>query len=274
MNHEAISFKTSPLQQWHRALTGEGFQPHGGAYLFKEVSVERVGNWFLLKMAGPAPAAKPPGEQLGQPGFWNLVPGEQGALSLFEFPQAAVGTGGDSEPGESGPDTSLGAFLRWALAARTNSIPADWRPPPRELVESWLPTGALTVQCGSIVRQGWLILTPQRWALRFPILSNLPTPLPPVPRKWLHQVLTDSTKVWRMVRVGIADDSGNQAVVAEVDFTGAPHSEYLFLAGLDGVRHVVACLAEAVELVADVNIASQALAIFPHTNPKPERQNT
>jgi hypothetical protein len=61
-------------------------------------------------------------------------------------------------------------------------------------------------------------------------------------------------------------------VLCEVDFTGAPAAEYLFLAGLYALRQVVAWLAESVEVVADVNVASQTLTLHPHKNPNPERK--
>ena len=74
-----------------------------------------------------------------------------------------------------------------------------------------------------------------------------------------------------LVRLGFASEGENLAVACEVDFTGAPPSENLFLAGVHGVRHVVASLAETVELLADATIASQALKLAPSLNQQPER---
>lgn len=254
----------TPLSQWDGQLTGEGFKRRGDTYRLNGVSVEIADRWFMLKAAADSLP-----EQRGQRGFWQWIADRSGSVLLFEFPQSAVSGGDDSEWADAEPDTSLGAFLRWALASKASQIPNGWQPPARELVESWLPEGALTVQRGGILRQGELIVTTDRWALRFPILPNLPAELIESRRKWLELVLSDAQRVCRMVRIGIAEDLGNPSVTAETDFSGAPHSQCLFLAGLDGVRHVVEWLAESVERLADANVASEALAIHPQSNPNP-----
>jgi hypothetical protein len=63
-----------------------------------------------------------------------------------------------------------------------------------------------------------------------------------------------------MVRVGVPKDAVPSALVAEVDFSGAPCSELLFSAGLDVLRHVVAWLAETADALGDPTIVITSLA--------------
>ncbi len=110
------------------------------------------------------------------------------------------------------------------------------------------------MQAKGSVRQGQCICRAGRWAIRMPVLPRLPEDLPAPRRRGLAELAADAQRRWAMVRVGVPADAGPAALVAEVDFTGAPHSEPLFSAGLDVLRHVVAWLVETAEVLVDSDI--------------------
>ncbi len=274
MKSQSLPFPGFLRTPWHDALVKAGFAPGQGAYRLNGVTLKNEDRWFQFAASGSTASGAAALGQLGQPGLWKWINvGARPGLA-FEFPEAALNAeaDGDGTDADEAP-ASLAAIIAWCLASKAGKLPDGWRSPAREQVAGWLPAGALTVQCGSVVRQGQLILTAERWALRFPILSELPADLPVARRAWLELVLADAQSRWRMVRVGITDGAEHPAVVAEADFSGAPHSENLFSAGLDGVRHVVAWAAETVELLADAKVASELLASPPCPNLNPERKN-
>lgn len=269
MNPDSLQTKNGLPPRWHDALARAGFLANGEGYSHAGITFQRQGQWLQLEsVSHPAPP------DLGRPGLWKRIGDGPAGQRVFEFPATAVCSDDEADWSDEAAHVSLDAFLVWAMtSARDGTIPG-WQPPTRPLVESWLPHGVLTVQAGPFVRQGELILAPERWAVRIPILPVVPADLPAVRREWLAAVLGDAQTLWRLVRLGFAGGGGDLAVVAEVDFTGAPPSENLFLAGVHGVRHVVAALAETVELLADATIASQALVLGPTPNPQPERSHT
>jgi len=122
----------------------------------------------------------------------------------------------------------------------------------------------LTVQAGHLLRQCELIHRPDRLALTCPILTHIPADLPAARRTWLHEVLSDAQNRWRMVRLGLVGN-GEEAVLAEVDFSGCPSAvlEHLFPTGLGALCWVVAWLVNSVDFLADVTQASGALEVFP-----------
>ena len=75
-----------------------------------------------------------------------------------------------------------------------------------------------------------------------------------------------------MVRLGVHPGAEARALVAEVDFTGAPPSELLFSAGLDVLRHVVAWLVETADVLADPSVVIGSLALDCHNNKPNERK--
>lgn len=204
---------------------------------------------------------------LGQPGLWKWVWNGEPPHRVFELPVWAV-----SDPSEdnhldgSGP-ASFCSLLSWALETRQGRVPAGWRPPDDELVRGWLPKGALTVGARGHLCQGESLLSPERWALRVPILPRLAEDLPEPRRRALAALAADAQRHWAMVRVGLSADTSPAALVAEVDFTGAAHCELLFSAGLDVLRHVVAWLAETAAVVGEPSIELESLAAGKHNNP-------
>ncbi len=274
MKPDSLKLKSPLVPHWHEALVRAGFAANGdGRYHHEKISFRNEGRWLQLETVTDPP---PPDlvRDLGRPGLWKHIGGGQAGRRVFEIPAAAVRSGDETEWSDEANAASPDAFLSWALASAKDGVAPGWQPPARELVESWLTPGALTVQAGPMVRQGELILTPERWAVRFLILPVVPADLPFVRRDWLRAILNDAQTLWRLVRLGFASEGENLAVACEVDFTGAPASEDLFLAGLHGVRHVVAALVETVELLADATIASEALKLAPSSKPQPERSQT
>jgi len=254
---------------WPDALRKTGFMPANGCWRQNGLAFSRADQWFMMESRSIVEREISLLAQLGQRGLWRWIPADAGRVRVFEFPDRVVSPADDDV--EADQPTLPESFLHWAVAAHSGELPDGWQAPGRELIESWLSPGGLTVQCGPFVRQGELTVTPEQWAVRVPILPRLPTDLPTPRRQWLDAVLTDALKQWRMVRIGLTSDRGYPALIAEVDFTGAPHSEILFSVGLASVRHVVTWLAESVELLADASVASELLAGPPPEKPETER---
>jgi hypothetical protein len=110
--------------------------------------------------------------------------------------------------------------------------------------------------------------------LNFPILSSVPVELPPARLHGLAVLAHDAQERWRMVRVGLVRGNDGDTLVAWVELTGAPHSELLFLAGLDCLRNVVRWLAESADLLADVTVTFRSLEVRGTKTDKMERKGT
>ncbi len=249
------------------ARAGDGFRRDG--MLFR-----KEGRWGCFELVSPPPS-DPLREQLGAPGLWKWVRNGERARFVFEVPSEVLINADDEDPPDQGENSPFARCLAWAETAAEAKSPVGWQPPARHLLDAWLPQKQqLTVQSGAHVCQGELIYTPTRLALRFPIVSALPADLPPARAFWLREVLRDAQDRWRMVRLGLAQEGEATAVIAEVDFTGAPGgaSERLILAGLDGLRWVVTWLAESVEFLCDVTVTSQALELCAVHEPNQKRK--
>ena len=247
----------------HRTLARLGFVPEENVFRRDGVLFRQSGGWLVLETDGQTPPTDPLREPQPQLGLWKWIEIGGHARRVFEIPAALVAADEDEEL-VAEESQSLDSFLQWALHSAANGIPPNWSPPARAQVESWLPAGALTVQAGALVRQGKLILSPERWALRCSILTEVPADLPEARAQWLRELAADAQSQWRMIRFGFLGESGSEALVAETDFTGAPHSEKLFFTGLDGLKHAVTWLGEAAEILADATVASRALARSPN----------
>jgi hypothetical protein len=194
-------------------------------------------------------------------GLWKQVGCEQNQKFVFETPATLMP--GDYEP-EDGGEPEIGApetLIDWALASANAEVPRGWRPPASDQVAAWMPPGALTVRVGGLVRQGELLLEPDRWALRFPILPCVPARLPANRRLALDLLAADAQSQFRMIRVGWTELPDGAALVAEVDLTGAPHAEFLFLTGLEGLTQAVPWLVETADILADVTVTLRALEV-------------
>jgi hypothetical protein len=260
---------------WLSAILKHGFTPCNGGFRRDGLTLHRRDRWFTIEGESQLQLSEAEmwHDQLGQPGLWRWIPHGQRWQRVFEFPATRLGDALDDEEGAEAEDQAhLDAYLTWAFASQNGRLPYGWKTPSRELVKSWLPNCLLTVRCGSIVRQGELMLSQQCWALKFTILPALPSILPLERRQWLREVLADTLQQWRMVRLGFTNGREHPAVVAEVDFSGAPHSENLFSAGLNSLRHAAASLAETLEMLADSKVESEILAIPPFPQNQPEKK--
>jgi hypothetical protein len=257
---------------WSLALRRLGFIPSDDGYRRDGVVARSVNPWMVLETSalrhgrGQSPVSP------DRSGLWKRVGSGRNRRFLFELPAAAARTDVEDQALDKNEDLSPGSFLDWALACAAGAIPRDWRAPAGELVASWMPPGALTVRIGPLVRMGELVLTTDRWALSFPILPGVPADLPAARRRCLETLARDAQERWHMVRVGLVRTADGEALVGGLDLTGAPHSEFLFLAGLDGLRHVVSWLVETADFLADVAVTLRSLEICRPKTEKKERK--
>ncbi|MCI0456195.1 MAG: hypothetical protein L0Z62_04340 [Gemmataceae bacterium] len=247
----------SAHDRWTADLDALGFTRREGSYRRNGTLLNPGRGWVALESARPLADADPLRDQLGRPGLWKLVRGDDGVRRVFELPEAALTA---EESDESEEASSLRACVRWALDTEAGTVPEGWQPPPREELDAWLPVGRLIVQTGPAVRQGELVHSPERLALRFALVHSIPEELNEVRRQWLQEVLAEAQDRWRMVRVGL---TAGGAALAEVDFTGCPRAalEVLFPTGLDALRWVVAGLVKVADFLADPASVSRALEV-------------
>lgn len=252
-------------------LRERGFEPEGWSYRTKGLAFTARGRWYVLSDTANGPDDPSLPEELSQPGLWKWVHKGASAQRLFEFPCWAVSVQTESEPlDESGP-APFERLLNWALETRWGRVSPDWHSPEEALVRSWLAPGALTIQARGYVRQTELILQPGCWAIRVPILPPLAEQLPEPRRRALAALAAEAQRRWAMVRLSRPADFSLTGLVAEVDFSGAPHCELLFSAGLEVLRHVVAWLVETAEVLGDPEVLIECLAPGEHNNSNQER---
>jgi len=205
---------------------------------------------------------------LGQPALWKQVSAGDDVSRVFELPwpvwDAALSAEADGEA------NALEECLHWALTTADSLSLPDWQPPTRALVESWFKPEDLTVVAGALLRQGEFILESDRFALRFPLVPEIPDDLPASRLAWLRALLEEAQNRWHLVRLGFArDHDGVLSAVAEVDLTGVPHeiAEDLFVFSLEALRWVVQWLGETTDWLADAAVASELLAVCLTTKP-------
>ena len=271
MSATIISHPTPSAGSWAQALADRGFTAAGNAWRQDGMSARTEARWLILDtdaLTRPAGLGK---SDIERPGLWKQVWRECEQRFVFEFPAALISQGCEAEGMEEGPMPEL--LLDWAFASANGEIPNGWLPPASELVDSWMPPGALTIRASCLVRQGELFLAQDRWALRFPILPCVPAELPADQRLALDLLAADAQNQRRMIRVGWVEQPDGAALTATVDLTGAPHSSILFLAGLEGLTHAVTWLAETADLLADVSVTLRALK-FCHSPNQTNRKVT
>jgi hypothetical protein len=215
------------------------------------------GIWSTLAGSEPVIGIDPLRGQLGQPGLWKVIAGpeEKSLQRVFELPARVLEVHEEDDDSEEAT-SPLSACLHWAMQTAEGQPIPGWQPPPRDELEAWIPPYGLAIQTGPIARQGFVICTPERLALRFPVAPSIPPELPAARRAWLRELLLEAQNRWRMVRVGLSDSS----VEAEVDLTGAPAVvlEALFRFSLDALRWVVHWLAYPANFLADPTISCRA----------------
>ena len=257
---------------WARSLASRGFAAAGDEYRLGEISARAAAGWFVLETTALSRKAGKAQFELDRHGLWKLVGRKRDNRFVFEFPTAVLCPGAEAEEVDQTGSALPEALLDWALASAANELPPSWQPPPRELVASWMPQSALTVRVGPVVRQGELLLAQDRWALHFPILPCVPAALPEERRVALDLLAADAQDQQRMIRVGWAKQAEGMALVAAVDLTGAPHSELLFLTGLEGLTHAVAWLVETADFLADATVTFRALEVCRSQTKEAERK--
>jgi hypothetical protein len=249
----------SRLQSWS-ALESLGFVRRNGGltFQFDGVLVKPTRQWCVLQ-TDASPGSGPEHDSLGKPGLWR--PGtENDAVREFHLPLAILGPGRLDEDGID----SLRACVDWALSTGRGVLPAEWTCPPRELIESSIPDGGLTIQSGPIVRQGELVTAGDRLAIRVPIVPVVAAGLPEPRREWLHRLIGAAHRHWRMVRIGWGGTSERPSIEAEINLSGAPHEvlDRLTPIAVDALRWVVEWLLLPANIVADVRVESGLFDVF------------
>lgn len=242
------------------SLRERGFQPDGWSYRKEGLTVTALGRWYVLseEADGPGNLALSGGQS--QPGLWKYVHDGSSPRRRFEIPSWVVSVQPDDDRLDQSGPAPFERLLAWALETRLGRVPPGWQPPDKEMVRSWIAQGGLTVQAKGYVRQAELILQPDRWAVRTPILPPLGEVLSEPRRHALAELVAEAQRRWAMIRLVAPTDSKTAALIAEVDLSGAPHSELLFSAGLDVLRHVVAWLVETADVLADPEVVIACLA--------------
>jgi hypothetical protein len=260
------------LEHWEETLFELGFTREGNGYRRDGWLLKAHARWAWLEAQSLAPPDAALNAELGQQGLWKSVRACGAERRVFDLP-ANVLLDEDNEGLDCVP-TPLEQCLAWAEATAHGKMPPGWRPPSRQLLNSWLARKRLTIQVGAQVCQGELISSDSHIAVRFPILLALPQDLPEGRLRWLRALSRDAQDRARMVRIGFARTEESTSVLAECDLTGAPHwaCEPLILAGLDGLEWAVRWLAESTELLADVGVVSRALELCAVHAPTPNRK--
>jgi hypothetical protein len=223
-------------------------------------------NWISLTTSAPKSKR---GTRPGSFDSFGLWKADGAGQLLFEVP-VPVCQAVDEEHSRGLPGVCPRSIAEWVYASLRGEVPQGWTPPARDLVDLWMPPGALTLQLGPLLRQIELILEPSRWALRVAIVPSVSADLPRSRVRCLQELAVDAEQQWRLVRVCLVKRPEGYSLMAGVDLTGAPHSEALFLACLDGLRHVVDWLAETADLLADVTVTLRSPEVW-QTKTKQEK---
>jgi hypothetical protein len=211
--------------------------------------------WPVLKTGMSAEEADPLVGQVGRPGLWKWVAGEEGLYRVFELPLSLC---------EGTEPSAFGSLLSWALDTVEGDRPEGWQAPPREEVEAMIPTKGLTLRSGALARQGELLCGPDGLALRFPVVQHVPEGLSDCRIYWLRRLLLEAQTYWRLARAGSVGDLRGSPVHAEVNLTGAPHG---MLAGmialaLAALHAIVAWTVQPAVFLVDRGTEDRALEMY------------
>jgi len=261
-----MNITTKTPDAWHSALKELGFRRarNGSGFRHNGLVVKPRRRWLVATARG-AKGEDPLCGRLGKPGLWKPVTEGTKVRREFHLPLSVLSV--EAVPGDEDEEAAdpLEACVRWISATALDDVPAGWECPARDEVESWIPDGGLTLRSGTLVRQGTLVCGPDRLALRIPLVREVHAGLSEARRAWLGELLLDAQNRWRMVRIGLEGDPGREAVMAEVDLSGAPPVvlEALFRTGLDALRWVASWLVMSAGLVADARVGSRLCEIGP-----------
>ena len=275
MNTATWSSTTIPAAGSYEVLLSLGFAPAAGGYVRDGLSICPGKDWWTFvheTSHGGSQDAKPfdPLSLAGAPGLWKWLDHSGsigGRRKCLVLPASIFSQNIDEtlwdDPGLSAAE----AIIQWVQETAAGRVPPGWRAPERTVVESWFDRAQLTVVAGTALRQGELLWEPERFALRFPILPQVPEGLPPSRLAWLRVLLEETQNRWQFVRCGFAPDAeGNGSIaLAEVDLTGVPPvvNETLFVPALEALRFAVQWLGEPADWLADAEVVSELLAVCP-----------
>jgi hypothetical protein len=259
----------------HDALIQLGSQPDAGSYLYDDWVLKITPQWSVWN--APCPHAQEvSAAELGQPGLWKSVRADGQRRRIFAIPTPILERAMAEERDGINGGTLLEQCTRWVAATASPTLAFDWPSLSSATVESWLPQEQLTVQCGSLLRQGEWICERDQVAIRFPIVPQVPPDLPEARCAWLQALVHEAQDRWHLVRLGYERNEDGTRVMAEVNLTGVPRAiaENLFATSLEALRWVVHWLSEPAEWLADVTVTSDLLAVPPPRNEEPKKGAT
>jgi hypothetical protein len=246
------------------------FKPSGnGQFRRSKLKLQTQDGWAAL--LGSPRGDDPLDKILGAPGLakHQMVAGKLRRVIDLPLQRLIDGAEADAWPSDSeqqdhaGPAT-LG--VEWAVATLAGKLDAGWQPPPTSEVDAWLDPHKLIFRSGAVVRQGELVCETGRLAVRLALAPRVPDDLPEARRAWLRDVLVAAAQRHRMVRIGLEQQHDFQRVVAEVDFSGAPHAILppLVTTGVAALRCAVAWSIHSVDFLVDPNLACRSLEVHSH----------
>jgi hypothetical protein len=238
---------------WDQPLSQLGFSPTGGSAIYcrQDCAFSIQQGWGVLRQEWRPRRKGIWTAELGAPGLWklHLDPLSDQVQPVFELPPAVLQAADPARHGQEGAQL-FREVLSWALATADGPCPQEWSLPDRDRVKAGLTDHGLTVQVGSVMRQGHLVCQQRQLALRFPLLPRVPDDLSANRALWLQTLLIRGNNLWNMVRVGWTPE---KAVLMEVDLSGVPHPvlEMLSRIGLDALRFALEGLVRQADFLAD-----------------------
>ena len=221
--------------------------------------------WSTFHVRHTPRTADPLTEQFGAPGPWKRICDGDKCRFIADVPLQAIGDYCDLDADDQDDDV-LARVVNWVLSTSSEGSLETWQPPDLEEIESWYGPEKLTVVAGPHLRQGTLLRGPGRLAVRIPIVPQIPPELPVSRMSWLRAVLIDAQNCHRAARIGLSGDAPRQAVVAEVDLSGAPADalESLFTSSVTALKNAVQWSIQSAGFLVDLTFDCRALEVRPH----------
>jgi len=225
------------LGERHAVLRQRGFERCDGGWRRNGLDFRIAGSWLQFETDWPA-KADPLSDHLGKPGLWKPVRAGHQLRRIFAVEESALSEGADAlDETDRSPFESV---LDWAEETADGAAPLGWALPERDTIHACLPKTRLTIVQRSFIRYVELIHAPDRLTLRVSLLSNLPVDLPVSRLSWLRVILLETQDEHHLVRLGLARDRGQTAVVVEIDLTGVPAAllQPMLSTSLDALRRI------------------------------------
>jgi hypothetical protein len=256
-------------ESWEEILRRFGFHDANADYQMDGFAFRSDGQWITLEHAARS-CAGVAGEPMDMPGLWKDDGDAATPRRCFESPAALI-QDAETESDEPAARLTLESWLKWATGTADGVVPSNWPAPTGEQLADWVPPKSLSLQRGAFVRQGAWVLRPGRLALEFPVLFSVPGALSPARAAWLEALVREANDRWRLARFGTVPSAHGRALVARIDFSGAPYLPSLFSTGLEALKYGVAWVGESAELLADTERELAVLAAPPpNTQPRKE----